>query len=166
MKKFDLSTILPQNYDQTLVCLKKNVLYVALADGAGPIYGKVISINDKKSFKPNGDTAALLLYLLVCDDDDPILLSDFLNLATTKFSGAGTSDVMDFLKKLNETHKILKIRTGGGSGTNDPDPLGKFAPPQVPWGPPNPDIIPDQPQPICNSNTFYSQGYWPVIIPK
>jgi hypothetical protein len=165
MKPVNPITISSQDPDQTLVCLKKNVLYVALVeDDEKTILGKVISINDKKSFKPNGNTAALLLYLLVCDDDEPILLSELIDYCMQKFTGVTPTDVTTFLNKLDKTHKILKIRTGS-SGTNDPDPLNKFTTsPQISWG--SPDLNPDGEEPICKANTFYSHGYWPVIIPK
>jgi hypothetical protein len=161
-------SILTANPDETLLCLKKNVLYIALADGPinattpPPIWGKVIFINNKQTFKPNNYTAALLLTLLTCDSDEPVLFSDFLTHTKAKFTDATDANITAFLDKLDTTYKILKIRTGS-SATNDPDPLNLFGSPQWNWA--EPDLIETNP-PICKTNTFYSDGYWPVVVPR
>jgi hypothetical protein len=155
-------TIPTADPEKTLVCLMQNVLYVALEDGNGQILGKIISVNRQKSYKPNNQTAALLLYLLVRDADEPILLKDFLDLAKARFSGTDDAKIKTFLDELDQTHKILKIRQGS-SGTNSPDPLNFFGSAPTNWE--TPGLIEGNP-PICRSNTFYSTGYRIFLIPR
>ncbi len=155
-------TIPTADPEQTLVCLMQNVLYVALEDGNGQILGKIISINGLKSYKPNNQTAALLLYLLVRDADEPILLNDFLNLAKARFTGTDDNKIKTFLDDLDQTYGILKIRPGS-SGTNSPDPLNLFGSGPTNWE--IPGLIEGN-APICRSNTIYSTGYRIVLIPR
>ena len=158
-----LKTVSP---DQTLLCFKKNVFYVALRDpDAETGLGKIINVDGRKTYSPNTRTAALLLYLLARDDDDPILYSDFLSLAMQYFSGATVENVTSFLEKLITQYKILKV-TSGAVGTDDPDPLDVFvAESRVAWGEPEPDLIVGG-APICKSKTYFTSNYIKIVQPK
>jgi len=76
----------------------------------------------------------MLLYLLAGADDDSILLKDFFDLATKKFTGVSANALYTFLDELHKNHKILNPRIGTNASRN-PDPLELFDPPQVAWEP-------------------------------
>ncbi len=163
--------------DQTLLSLKKNVLHVFFDDPTtGSTISKIISINGRKTYTPINRTAALLLYLLPCDGEDPILLSDFLRRAQAKFKGSSVDNIMSFLDKLEGTYGILSAATGT-SGSADPDPLHLFPPlteeEKAEWqeGEGNeenwetPGLEMGSP-PVCKATTIFFGGYMGGRIPK
>ena len=126
---------------------------------------KIINIDGRKTYSPNNRTAALLLYLLARDDDDPILYSDVLSLAQQYFTGATVDNVTSFLEKLITQYKILNV-TSGAVGTDDPDPLRIFgAKSKVAWGESEPDLIVGG-APICKSKTYFTTNYIKIVQPK
>jgi len=145
--------LLSSNRDETLLNLRKNVFYVMLKEGDQPIIGRLIFVNARKTYRPINKTTALLLYLLPCDGEDPILLGNYLDLATANFPGATEEDIIGFLDQLDTTYKILTV-TPGTSGSDDPDPMelfgGEF---REEWQPPGLELYP---APIVKSNTMFS----------
>lgn len=152
--------------DQLLINLRRNIVYVILKETVGPsrkILAKVIDINGRQTFKPNTDTAAVLLYLLTRDDGDDILLSDYISFildnlpekikGMTKPSDIGAS-IKTFLSKLETQYKVLKttVVPSGYQGATDFDPVGLLATLNT-WE--DPDLIQGGP-PTCKTSTFYS----------
>jgi hypothetical protein len=149
------------NYDDnTRLNLLPNVIYVILKDpSTGTIMAKIISQSGNKSFKPNNDTAALLLYLLSQDKNDGIHFSKFRELAQQKFNPSPDDTALTtFLNKL-DANNILQADSRPSAG--NPDPLNLFGSPTATWQ--TPDLVAGNP-PICKENTFYSSGWMAVPI--
>ncbi len=147
------SQLLSANPNETLLSLKKNVFYVMLKEGDDPIIGRLIFVNARKTYRPINKTTALLLYLLPCDGEDPILLGEYLDLVKAKFPEAPENEIMTFLYELETTYKTLTV-TPGTSDSDDPDPMGLFGGEvREEWQTPGLDLYP---APIVKSSTMFS----------
>ncbi len=159
--------------DQLLLNLKKNVVYVILKDMEDKdrkILAKVFDISGRQTFKPDNDTAAVLLSLLVRDDGDDVLLMDYLSFIKANLSEQSQrqakehnppidieQSIRTFLADLETNHKILKatVVPKGTQGGKDFDPVGLLASLHT-WE--DPDLTLCEP-PICKTDTYYSAGY-------
>ncbi len=118
-------TIKSASPDQTLLSLKEDVFYVAIMEPiTGTTMGKIISVDQKRTYDPKNKTTALLLYLLPGAGEAPILLRDFLGHAKAAFNGAKDNDIHAFLDKL-EKNKIIDI-TAGTAKPKRPNRLNEF----------------------------------------
>ncbi len=163
--------------DELLLNLKKNIRYPILQDnegnepGTGKILAKVIDISGRKTYKPNNDTAAVLLYLLARDYDDHVLLGDYIKFVKDNLPKSVTEGKMgdiddairSFLHKLETVYKILDIEVAhkGKQGAIDIDPVGMVS--SLGSFDYELDLIPRDP-PIVKKNTCFSTGY--RVVPR
>jgi hypothetical protein len=144
--------------------LKKNVLYVILRDMQnGTTLAKLLNISGSKSFKPTNNPAALLLYILARDDDDPVSLDD-LKFYARKFSGSADTidnDTSEFCKLLNN-YKLLKKTPGTDFADRSLlDPANLFTGLDENWQMPG---LTTGDAPIVKATTVISTGYGAVPI--
>jgi hypothetical protein len=153
-------------YQDRLLNLKANVVYVAFNDPQAGKFGKLINITDKKQWKPNGMVAGLLLYLLARDEGDDIKFDTLKDLVKKKYSLSESDAILKlnaFLTKIDEGNQLLEIKPAGGiSGTSDPDPLKFFDTPE-PWNK-DPDITLSTKRAHCKPGHYYGTGYVAVTI--
>jgi hypothetical protein len=140
-----------------LINLKRNVIYTILKDaGTGAINAQVVDINGRKTWIPDTETTALLIYPLARDDNDRVLLSDYMAFVTEKFPGKDT-EIEAFLKALYTQYKVLQIAVAdeGIQGASDLDPVDLFSG-NLTWQ--EPLSLTFSSHPICKSNTFFTMG--------
>ena len=154
---------------ELLLNLRKNVVYPILKDteGTGKILATVIDISGRKTYKPNNDTAAVLLYLLARDHDDHVLQSDYIKFVKDNLPRSITDGKMDdideairsFLHKLESIYKILDVTVvhPGTQGAIDLDPVGMVS--SLASFDYDLDLISGEP-PICKKITYFmAVGY-------
>jgi hypothetical protein len=148
--------------DELLINFRKNVLYVILKDenskDDNKIRAKVLDVNGSQTYKPKNDTTAVLLYLLSRDDDDPVVLGDYLYFINQKFPEVNDAQVRPFLIRLDHRKllKVTRVQKGTqGARISDLDPVG-LLPALGNWG--SLELETCDP-PICKSTTFFSTGY-------
>jgi hypothetical protein len=160
MIKSLLATV--EDPDELLINFRKNVLYVILKDenskDDNKIRAKILDVNGRQTYKPKNDTTAILLYLLSRDDNDPVILGDFLYFINKYFPEVNDARVRPFLIVLDHLKllKVVRVEKGTqGARISDLDPVG-LLPALGTWG--SLELETCDP-PICKSTTFFSTGY-------
>lgn len=165
------SLIQTEDPEGLLIKLKKDVLYVLLMDAStqdsNKIRAKLLDINATKTYKPGNDTAAVLLYFLSREDNDPVLLRDYLDIFA---NFKKETEIKEFLVDLDEVKRILDVRKvpigTQGANKNFLDPANLLTTltdpnlrPRFQWLTPSLEMDqPGKPSPICRTTTYYSLG--------
>jgi hypothetical protein len=158
-------------YNGMLLNLARNVVYISLYDHVnGRQLGKIVNhVRGGQSFKPDNDTAAMLLYLLSRANMDAIHYDTLKNLVMTK---TGLSDaVVDskltvFLDLLSNLNLLITRNAGVSSGTADADPEKIFdsTQPQGKWRWTDPTLTQCNDTVRRGEDTHYAHGYYLITI--
>ncbi len=149
--------------DELLIKLRKGVLFIALQDpsttDANKIRAKVIDVNATKAYKPANDTAAVLLYFLSRENNDPVLQEDYIEIFTSKFGAGVEIDITNFLIAIDAKYllDVKKVPPGTiGSNKYALDPVNLLNTLTI-WQ--TPSLVDDAKPPICKTSTYYSAGH-------